>query len=390
MGRQVLLGGLFASWLACLVTGCVPNQLVKEPDPLAVSQQTASIGVAQAPRPPDISTEPPFRSPYHAQTLDLDNQPAAAAPERVGGVVNPSMVTAVGPPPMELSATSAPANPSAIMPIIITGSTTVPMAPESCVLEAMRAVQEKLPEDEIRRRLSRLDKNNQDLLLRLLTLTNRLGERGAVEGLNPQDMGKFLQQVDEISAGLRIRAPLLLPKVCFCRKIESFGFYDPLPNPAFQAGVDEKPGELVLLYVEVRNFGRRDCGRNYSETALACKLEIQEWRLLRPQQLDSGTEVDSGQSDSPPAKALKPCVTYDLHTHHERSLSPRQDYFIKIGFNIPPNLAPGHYTLSVEVRDDIGIDPVTGQPRTARTKIDFQVVGSNSLTQERASRSPRD
>ena len=51
------------------------------------------------------------------------------------------------------------------------------------------------------------------------------------------------------------RAALDIEKICFCREIKTFGVYDPWPEDhAFQAGVEDRPGELVQVYVELRNF----------------------------------------------------------------------------------------------------------------------------------------
>jgi hypothetical protein len=361
MRGRVLLGGLFASWLTSLLAGCVQDRLVHEPDPFAPSQRPSNL-LTQAPLPPDMPGEP-GGSPYRAQTINPEAHPSPG-PENPGPTI-----PVVAPAP-----TSAETQEPIPDPVIIVGHAAVPAAPESCVMEALRALQARRPEAEIRGLLSRLDQPSQDLLLRLLTLTNRLGERGVAEGLNPQDMGMFLQQVEEISASLRTRAALLLPRVCFCRKIETFGVFDPLPNPVFQAGVGMNPGERVQLYVEVRNFGRRECGRHYFETALASKLEIHPWRLLRTQTEDAPGEI-AAQGQSVPGKARDLYAKMDFPTRYERSLTPRQDYFISFQFHIPPNLSPGHYTLSVEVRDDIGVDPATGKGRTAHSTVDFEVVG---------------
>jgi hypothetical protein len=137
-----------------------------------------------------------------------------------------------------------------------------------------------------------------------------------------------------------------LEKVCFCRQIDNFGKYEPLPpDHPFRAGCGDRPGEFVQVYVELKNVTSRPCGPVY-ETALSSTLEIfnaqkeQVW-LWRP----AGVE---------------------------RSQSPRQDYFINFQFPMP-RLPQGLYTLRITVRDDAA-PPGGRAPRTATCSLDFQVA----------------
>ncbi len=150
----------------------------------------------------------------------------------------------------------------------------------------------------------------------------------------PQGVGLVQENVKLLAETLRSREPLMLSKVCFTRNIEGFGVYEPLPAPdgcpVFQCGLDGRPGDRVQVYVEVRNFASRSVGP-YWETALASTLEIRSNNVVGNQE---------------PRRLERPA-------RPDRSLSPRQDYFLNIQFHIPPRLPPGRYKLRVEVRDEI-------------------------------------
>ena len=104
-----------------------------------------------------------------------------------------------------------------------------------------------------------------------------------------------------------------------------------------------RPGEVVEVYVEVRNFHSKREGQFY-EIHLASSLEIRDsygqvrWQLNVP---------DRGPSD--------------------RSQSPRHDHFISYRFCIPENLRRGLYTLHVRVTD-------VPTQRTAERKLNLQVT----------------
>ncbi len=321
MRRRVLLSGLVAGCLVGLLPGCIPAQAVQGPGPLPVSGPDVANQVAQAPLPPDLV------SPYHSQAVAPDANPHPEKNDQDGFPIapNPTAPTPVNraEPPPAVSATA--------MPQIINGA--APPPPQSAVEAALQALQDKKPEGEVRRCLARLDPASQELLLRLI--------RGAADGLNPQDLARFQAEVDEIDAALRTRLPLQVPMLCFCRKIEAFGVYDPLANPVFQAGAGGKPGERAQVYLEVRNFGVRQCGRQSFETALACNLEIRECRRPRLARPVLGDDP-SGPGAAPESSQGRVWrLPMDTSTRWERSLAPRQDYFISLQFHIPPGLPPG-------------------------------------------------
>ena len=104
----------------------------------------------------------------------------------------------------------------------------------------------------------------------------------------------------------------------------------------------------MQVYVEVRNFASRNTGGCW-ETALASKLEI-------------------NNVDNP---SLKAEVLMRRPARPDRSLSPRQDYFLNIQFHIPPRLPPGRYQLKITVSDEVAA--ANGRIREPYRTLDFRV-----------------
>jgi hypothetical protein len=192
--------------------------------------------------------------------------------------------------------------------------------------------------------LERCDPPTRDFLMSLLQLAAPVGD-GRLEEASPQDTAAFLDQLNRMQASLRRRAPLTIEKMCFCREIRDFGKYYPLPSDyAFQAGSDGLPGELVQVYVEVRNVNCRPHGTGF-ETALKGHMEIYDFR---------------GK-----------CVwQHDFDNRPDRSRTPLQDNYVEFHFNVPPGLtADSAYTLWVYVRD-VEEDGII---KVARRSLDFRL-----------------
>jgi hypothetical protein len=205
-----------------------------------------------------------------------------------------------------------------------------------CVLDGKPAAAAEL--------LQRFDPPSRDALLALLQLAAPLGE-GGLEHASPQETATALDQLNRLQTALRRRAPLTIEKMCFCREIRDFGKYYPLPaDYAFQTGSDGLPGELVQVYVEVRNVVCRQRGAVY-ETALKGHVEIHDFR---------------GN-----------CVwQHDFDNKPDRSRTPLQDNYVEFRFNVPGRLAADSaYTLWVYVKD-VEED---GLVKVARRSLDFRV-----------------
>jgi hypothetical protein len=222
---------------------------------------------------------------------------------------------------------------------------------EEPLVQALRCFLNKQPAEAVEL-LRQYDKANQEALLALLPLAVRLTE-GDLKTVSPQELNATLDQLQTLTQPLARRAALRIDKLCFCREIQRFGVYDPLPDacPAFRAGGDGRRGERIRVYAEVRNFASKP-DSPYYVTELASKVEI----------FRQGTKDKSWSWDS----SVQP----------DRSRTPRHDYFINYEFCVPNNLPPGHYTLWIQVEDKLS-------PRSARRSLDFQVIAGPIVHEQR-------
>lgn len=132
----------------------------------------------------------------------------------------------------------------------------------------------------------------------------------------------LLAPVEELRDQLRARADLQVPKVVLCTKIDAFGMYEPIEPAQFPAG-QRNP---VLVYIEVDNFRSEKTSSGLFRTLLS----------VRPSLLNkTGEELWS--------------ATYD--NIEDLSRQQRHDFFLTVNEVLPPSLAPGEYTLKIEVED---------------------------------------
>lgn len=217
------------------------------------------------------------------------------------------------------------------------GTSADPKRTDSPLVAALRCYLNKSPE-QAARLLESMDQADRDLLTALLPLAVRLGD-GALKSADPQDLAAVVADVQTIIGPLRERAALEVPKLCFCRPVATparFGNYDLLEeNHLF------RPGDVVGLYVEVRNFTSAPHGSDY-RTRVQTALEIHN---------DRGETV--WRCDPPPRSDM--------------SLSPQQDYCHVGRFALPANMPAGAYTLWLKVTD-------MPSGRTTRRSLDFRVT----------------
>jgi hypothetical protein len=357
MSGRVIRSGLILVVLSSLVAGCLPGQLTKD----AVNPASdlplggPTIGDSAKPTPYQSvarsnETADPVAPPPTERSPDLPAvEPAFPEPKIVqpGGSTNP--------PPQPLII-NGPVKPALENTSPAVRQTNVTVVSEPDLMSLVRSLRTQKGSDEaLRRSISRLDETRQQLLYQLLSMSSHLGEPTNAAPLSPKELSELLQQFESLTSSLRQHAPLQITKACFCSKRPlAFGAYEPLgPEPRYQAGADGKAGELVHLYLEVRNFATREVAPQTFQTGLAAWLEFKS--------LFNNASI----------------LSIELPTRYDRSLTPRQDYYIYIAFNIPPRLSPGTYELALGVRDDYGIEPATGRGRTALNRqLSFQVVGS--------------
>jgi hypothetical protein len=317
---------------AFLLSGCLHNTLMPksnspgvddltparydektDPNPLAPSSRASSDYLISASSP----TSPPVRpAPAPLESVELRIKPQEAQPP----------AQPADPPRPRVDLPPAPAKADA--PLV----------------QALRAILEHHSAEEVKEQLKSFDVETSQALLVLLASAAEL-ETGGVEHISPRDLTGLLDRLNILSMRLRERAPLILDHMCFCSHIESFGKYSPLDQYCFQ------PGEVVKVYVEVRNFASQREGPQFN-TVLKGRMEIYE------------------------ENKAKPFLVRDCEPQADPSRTARQDFFVNFRFAIPPNCPPGSYTLRIYIEDQT---PEAGgkkrKPRTAGSSLDFRVGG---------------
>ena len=186
-----------------------------------------------------------------------------------------------------------------------------------------------------------------DVFLRALPLLELMHRKG-FEGLDVDDVAALKSILAGLDAVIGPRAALSIPELHFCDAITGFKIYRPLPaDHAFLAARGDRPGELVQLYMEMRNLGSRPDGGQFV-TDLACEVEIVD---------------EAGRSRW--AHRFRP---EDLRlTSRSRLL----DYYHNFSFYLPASLTPGRYRLVVRLSDRTQADA----PRDATSTVPLHVVG---------------
>jgi hypothetical protein len=199
--------------------------------------------------------------------------------------------------------------------------------------------------------LKRYDATSREMMECLLSLAARLTETPADQA-KPEDAGAWAEQLRGVEGTLQRQAPLRIEKICFCRSIKQFGSFEPLAQnlPEFQAGSGTRPGELVQVYAEVRNFVSKQEGPLY-------RTQLRSWAEFY--------DYDG--------KQVGPLLNFG--NKPDLSRSPRQDYFINYRFSVPPELQPGGtYILRIYVQDE---NESLKRPPIKRS-LDFRVVAGGA------------
>jgi hypothetical protein len=245
------------------------------------------------------------------------------------------------PPPVQPSEPPPPVKPRVAEALPVKSAAPPPRPPaDPPLVEAIRCFLSSHPDDQTwdtaLKHLQSYDKPTQDVLLSLLALAGLLAQE-SVERLSPAEMSQVVEDLSNLVGQMRTRSPLIIDKMAFCRRIERFGVYDPLPGEHVF-----RPGELVQVYLELRHFTTAQQGP-FFVTRISSRLEVLDFQKL----------VVYFREDQ---------VGGDL------SRTPRQDFFANFHFPIPPNMPPGKYTLCIQVQDA----GKAGQPPVRRS-LDFRV-----------------
>lgn len=157
----------------------------------------------------------------------------------------------------------------------------------------------------------------------------------ATQGAIPAERTKALsRQLNRVADELARQVPVEIRQLAFCRRIASFGVYEPFAGSRFS------PGQEVLLYVEVDHFASRQTPEGF-RSQLTCRYEL----------LGADGKVRHRREFA---------ETVDLCRNR------RRDYFLALRFAWP-ELPAGNYTLQLEVRDGL-----TGY--TGTRSIEFQLA----------------
>jgi hypothetical protein len=260
-----------------------------------------------------------------------------ADPAREVTPVKAEQSTAVGPqnqsPPAKLDLPRIDS-----IPVVESPTNSTPQ-PNSPILTALRYYQADSP-DRATQALDPIDPGNRDMLKAILPLAARLGASDG-KPANAEEVAATVAYLEAAAAALRPNAALRIARLCYCRPVQAptrFGVYQPLEGRhAF------RPGEVVAVYVEMRNFTCEPKGDMY-QTHLGSKVEVLDAAGQRAHRFD----FDAADA----------------------SLSPRQDY-CHVGRFLLPRLPAGDYTLRLTVTD-------RPTKREAQASLDLRVAAGET------------
>ena len=222
-----------------------------------------------------------------------------------------------------------------------------PVEKREPLAEALQCVLDN-KHDEALRHLQAYDGETQDLFLRLLPTLSILTKKKLGE-LSAPEVAILHEQLVGLLGTLRPRTPLAIEKVCYCEWVKGYGNYKPLAEGhAFAAPLARRLGELVQLYVELRNFANEPRHGAF-ETRLSSSVEI----------LDGRGEV---------------VWSYRFEDEKQpiRSRTQLHDWYNNYSFHVPRSLPPGTYRLTIQVADET----IPESRRVARQTLDFRVTQS--------------
>jgi hypothetical protein len=190
------------------------------------------------------------------------------------------------------------------------------------------------------------DPETRELLLRLLSTLSLFSKKKVVE-LTPAEIAVFEDSLAAIRNVVLPHAELGISKLVFCESIKGYAFYKPLPEShLFLAARGDRPGELVQLYVEMKNLNSRPANGLY-ETDLASTVEVfdeagqRRWvHRFRPDELTLVSRLRLG------------------------------NYYHNFSFFLPSCLTPGKYHLTVTLIDQTNPE----SPRTTTASTPLTVV----------------
>lgn len=219
-------------------------------------------------------------------------------------------------------------------------------APRAPLVEALQCMLDDRHQEALKH-LRAYDQETQEIFLRILPPLTVFA-RKRLDQLAPQEVAVLNDQLCSLLTTLRPRTELAIDRLCFVRQVKGYGLYDPLPpGHAFLAPSGRALGDLVVLYVELRNFCSEERRGGY-ETQLNCTAIIRDAKGNLRKRLNFNGDRRA--------------------TMHSRTR--KHDLHDVCCFYVPPDLEPGTYQLTLEVIDET----IPELRRSARKTIAFRVT----------------
>jgi hypothetical protein len=211
------------------------------------------------------------------------------------------------------------------------------------LVEALQCVLDDRHQEALRH-LQAYDAETQEFYLRVLPILTNFAKK-RIDELSAQEVAVLNDQLQSVLATLRPRTELSIDRMCYCAWVHSYGVFQPLADGhAFVAPGPDRPGDLVRLYVELRNFANVPRGDRY-QTRLSSAIEFRDAK---------GKRVDGFKF-----KDEKP---YE-------SLSRVNDFHNTYSFPVP-DLPPGTYQIVLQITDET----IPGTRRVAHKTLEFRVT----------------
>lgn len=294
--------------------------------------------VPKSPTPPDegkIAARAADGSPTPPRILfaELPSRPGAVVFTNPQPKLGPSATAQKSPNPEPK--TAQPVQPIATEPGPFPIVHVASPLPEAPLVAAMREYAAGRPERAIEL-LRPLDKSNQDAILALLPILNRLATADLAN--DPVTVAMLVDQLHSVTARLESRAALRIDKVAFCKDVLGFGRFVPWPD-----NHPYRPNEQARLYLEVRNLVSQPTNDGFV-THVHAAVEIRNANEQLVEQIDHW-------------RRRVPVVKFDKQLP---SRTPLHDFHVLYIFPVPAT--PGVYTITVELRDSTGHRTVKSKP----------------------------
>src|SRR5262249_44973888 len=150
-----------------------------------------------------------------------------------------------------------------------------------------------------------------------------------MDDLSPQDVAVLNKQFQGLIDVIRPHSELIISRMCYCEEVHGYAWYRPLPdNHAFLTGTENRIGELVQLYVELKNIASEQTKAGDFLTKLSCSLELVD---------TTGKKVCS--------------KSFDGNETTLRRSARLNDFYSRYGFFVPA-IPAGTYQLKLQIRDE--------------------------------------